>query len=287
MERATICSLTIEQWRTGFHSSSSYSDPHAFGLTRSAVRDLRLKSSKKEKPTLSPPSVFAAPLFVELLFSSPFLPPLPLAPPPNPTSPIPLTAVCTYLRPSPLCSSSHPFLSPFTPRTDASRQGTRFENCLVHLRIECFAIYLNAGETRPRHRGDNDETMTRFRDPHASEPAVPNQQCQHAQPRRDNEATAGMQTPADTHTIHARAHTISGDQPATASGSPYTLHAAFGNLSPVYAREKHLTSPLPPPPPPPPPPPCGALSRAPITVDYLRQGCTWVRATLRRFIGAQ
>lgn len=27
----------------------------------------------------------------------------------------------------------------------------------VHLRIKCFAIYLNAGEIRPGHRGDDDE----------------------------------------------------------------------------------------------------------------------------------
>jgi len=47
--------------------------------------------------------------------------------------------------------------------------GKELNSKTVHLRIECFAIYLNAGETRPRHRGDDDETMTRFRDPLSSD----------------------------------------------------------------------------------------------------------------------
>lgn len=104
-----------------------------------------------------------------------------------------------------------------------------------------------------------------------TEPAESSQLSQHAQPRRDNEATAGRQHP------RARAHDQR-DQPAEAriDGTGYTLRSE--TCRQVYAREKHPTSlPLPPP----------ALPRAPIAVDYQRQGCTWMRATLRRLIGAK
>jgi len=78
VERATICSRS-EQWRTGFHSSSSYRDPHALGLARTDVRDLRLKSSKKEKPS---PIVSSSPLPPDSrLPARPALPPRPRRPP--------------------------------------------------------------------------------------------------------------------------------------------------------------------------------------------------------------
>ena len=148
VERATICSLTIEQWRTGFHSSSSYSDPHAFGLTRSAVRDLRLKSSKKEKPSLSSfrlcgALIRRAPLLFPVSPSSPSIPSL--FPQPHLAHP---SRHRTYLRPSPLCSFSHPLLSPFTPRTDASRQGTQFENSALANRV--FYYLPECGRNTPK-----------------------------------------------------------------------------------------------------------------------------------------
>lgn len=117
-------------------------------LTRSAVRDLRLKSSKKEKP--SPPF----PLHLRFALTRGLSSPVPL--PPRPSLAL-LSPLSPSFVPTSIASSSHPLhVHPTHLLAMLSSRGTRFENSV--LLTKC-AFYLNTGETRPGHRGDDDDEI--------------------------------------------------------------------------------------------------------------------------------
>ncbi|KYN18757.1 hypothetical protein ALC57_08915 [Trachymyrmex cornetzi] len=136
--------------------------------------------------------------------------------------------------------------------------GKELDSKTVHLRIECFAI--------PSRRNQE----CRWSEP--AEPTEPNQRCQHAQPSQ-GEITRQRQRAADTSRHAHDQRGASQPQPAeTRTRYSYTLNTLRSETCRQSTRGR--STPLPP------------LSRAPIAVDYPRQGCTRVRATLRRLIGA-